>query len=550
MTKRDEIRLYPFEKHPEIAMPNTPEEREGKVSYKTDYKKAIERIKSEPDKALGYVRWLVLNDLWFVAYFILPLPESVKQKLNNPFTVGYAKEIQEGPESYTLDIVAREHFKSSLMTIAETVQYTMRNPDKSTAIFSYARSVAKRFLREIKGIFESTENDGCRLLRAAFPDVLWNKPASEAPKWSEDDGLVLRRSIERRESTIEAWGLVEGMPTGGHFDRRIYDDIVTEDIAESPDIMEKVKLKFDSSQNLGIQEGGVHRVIGTIYAYDDPLCYIRDIINPLTGKGAYYLRRKPATENGEPNGKPVFLSQKRLDELKLTRTYYCQQLLNPVPAGTARLDAELLRDVEPEFIPYNLHKIMLIDPAGDQETQKGSDSWAILIVGIEPDFDNAGASNVYILNAVIDSMTHSAAIETITKMYLSSGIIEKVCVEKVAMSTVEVHVKNALEKRGRRISIDDGSLVLLKPAGRSKQIRIEQALQWPLNNGKLHISKSIASSYRDRIRQEMRLFPKWSRDDAMDALSYVYDVIRDNPFMFRGSKEFNRTLKYETVGIV
>src|SRR3990167_10145093 len=53
------------------------------------------------------LRHLVLNDLWFIVYFILGIPTA-----NHPFVVDFARKIEEGPDTNTLDIVARGHFKA------------------------------------------------------------------------------------------------------------------------------------------------------------------------------------------------------------------------------------------------------------------------------------------------------------------------------------------------------------------------------------------------------------------------------------------------------
>lgn len=496
------------------------------VRYCFDYVAMYDDIQAGVYPELSVWRNVILNDLWFIVYFILGEGKN-SPRANHPFIVKACQEVQEGPASDTLDLWAREHFKSSVITVAETIQYSLKYPDKSTCIFSYARPVAKKFLFEIKSVFENS-----RMLKACFPDVIWDNPESQAPIWSLDDGLILNRKGTRKEPTIMAAGLVEGMPTGMHYDRMIFDDIVTEDIATSVEVMEKVKLKFDSAQNLGT-DGGVHRVIGTYYHHNDPLVYIagkKDMDDGVTPE--YHLRLKPATDNGEASGKPVLLSAERFKKLKGTATFNCQQLLNPTPIGTRKLDSSMLQEIDREDIPSNLYRFMMVDPAGE-----GEDSWGMFVCGVEPVVDEIGASNVYILDCVIDNLQISHAIEMATKMYMRNGIVEQIGVEKTGLSTMETHIANALKSMGRRISVEDKTLVLLKPAGRAKVTRIENALAWPLLNSKIFISNSVPAMYKGVLKQEMDQFPFGKHDDGIDALSYLYDMLHDYGFKYRIRKK-------------
>ena len=487
--------------------------------YKTDYLAVVRSMASGLNPVNVY-RSLILNDLFFVLYFIVrPFSPGDEEKANHPLVVKMCNEVQDGQKDYTLDVWAREHFKTSIITIAETIQYTLGNPEASTGIFAYARPAAKKFLYSIRDVFQTR-----KLLKACFREIVWNDPEKEAPLWSLDDGIILKRTTTRKEPTIGAYGLIEGMPTGLHFERRVYDDIITEDVADSPEVMEKIKTKYDSSQNLGT-ESGTHRVIGTFYHHADPLTYVRDKKDE-NGNPKYHFRLVPATKDGTPNGSPIYVSQKRLDDLKLTKTFNCQQLCNPTPVGTQKLDPEFLKEIDPRQIPRTSYKFMVIDPAGS--TGEG-DSWAILVCAVEPKIDEVGASNVFIVDATISPMGDSEAIETIVRMYLNAGIIQKVGVEKVGLSSTEIHVANALRAKGRNISVDNESLVILRPAGRNKTRRIESALAWPLNNGKLHISKDVPYAYRERLKWEMEKFPFW-HDDGLDALSYLYDIIKDFKF--------------------
>lgn len=410
---------------------------------------------------------------------------------------------------------------SSIITVAETIQYCLKYPEEATGIFSYIRPIAKKFLFEIKSTFENSSD-----LKSWFPDVLWANPQTEAPLWSLDEGIVLKRKSNRKEATISAWGLTEGMPTGLHFPRRIYDDISTEDLKDSPDMMEKVKEKFDSSQNLGT-DGGSHRVIGTFYSHNDPLVYIRDKRNE-DGSPTYLFRKYPATRDGKVSGDLVMLSRERFEKLKQTKTFRFQQLLDPTPQGMRKLESSLLQEIDPKKIPRNLYKFMPIDPAGDDKDGKG-DSWAVGVIGVEPSLDEIGANNVYICDLLLTPMREEEAPEEIARMYRRNGLIMQVGVEKVGLSTTEIHVANALAKIGVHLSQDRGNLVLLRPGGMDNRKRIERAIPWPLYNGKIFISTAIPEAFREKLKQEMDQFPYW-HDDGLTILSYFYDMIKNFRF--------------------
>ncbi len=413
---------------------------------------------------------------------------------------------------------------SSIITKAETVQFILANPESATGIFSHTRPAAKKFMDSIRGVFQTSE-----LLRGCFPDVVWNNCEAEAPLWSEE-GLILKRTTTRSEPTVSAWGLVEGMPTGFHMERRVYDDISTEDMALSIDQMEKVKTKFDSSQNLG-KEGGHHRVIGTYYHHADPLVYIRGKKN-LEGKPKYTLRLKPATEDGTANGKPVFVSQERLDDLKITRTFACQQLCDPSPIADQKLNWEFMNRISRAFIPKGLFRAMLIDQAGDLHSnvkKEGGDSWAIGILAVEPQKDNIGQSRVFLEDLWVQPAGESEAIEQAVRMYIRAGIVHRLGVEKTGVSTTHLHIADALKARGRRVKFDDGKHsvgIHLRPAGRNKNKFIESALAWPLNNGKLYYADDIPAPFLERLKMEMENFPVWN-DDVLNMIAYIYDVIKD-----------------------
>lgn len=458
-------------------------------------------------------------NLWFLVYFGMRVSIA-----NNPWWVERCREVQNGPKSHTLDLWAREHAKSTIITTAKTIQDILINPEERVGIFSFSRPAALAFLRSIKSIFE---NSG--LLKACFPNILYADPRSEAEKWSETDGLIVKRKGFYKEATVEAWGLVEGSPVGKHFSLRVYDDIEVPDLVNSPEMMDKLKDSFDMSQNLGTIDGA-HRVIGTTYHHEGLLNTLRHKATH-EGKLIYTSRVRPATVDGSPNGASAYLPEERLAELRVNRQmFYSQQLLDPTPQGTQKLDASLLVECSPADLPKNLFKFMTVDPAGERRSDKRQgDSWALIVCGIEPYRDDVGASRVFILDMMVEPMTEAEALDNVVRMYLRNGMIRQLGIEKVGISTAEIHIAKHLHARGKAISVDNGGLVVLRPAGRSKQQRIEAALQWPLLHGKLHLCSSVPAAYRERLKLEMQKFPYW-HDDALDSLAYQYDLFRDFRF--------------------
>jgi hypothetical protein len=155
---------------------------------------------------LARSRQLARSDLFFLLTHVLG-----RADLDRDWYFARCREVQRTPNGH-LDLWAREHRKSSLITFGLTIQDILNDPEITVAIFSYSRPIAKAFLRQIKVEFETNE-----MLRSLFPDILWANPQRDAPKFSEDDGIIVRRKGNRKESTVEAWGLVDSTPVSKHF---------------------------------------------------------------------------------------------------------------------------------------------------------------------------------------------------------------------------------------------------------------------------------------------------------------------------------------------
>lgn len=179
-----------------------------------------------------------------------------------PWILDRCREVQENPDSH-LDLWSREHYKSTIITYGKTIQDLLIDSNRTIGIFSHNRPIAKAFLRQIKREFESNT-----LLKQAFPDVLWKNPQQDAPKWSEDEGIILKRSANPKEASVEAWGLVDGQPVSKHFWGLVYDDVVVQGSVTTPEMLQKTVEAVELSYSLG-SDDGVRRAVGTRYHYND-----------------------------------------------------------------------------------------------------------------------------------------------------------------------------------------------------------------------------------------------------------------------------------------
>jgi hypothetical protein len=143
------------------------------------------------------------------------------------------REVEAWPDGH-LDLWARVHFKSTLITFAGTIQDIIDDPEVRICIFSFSNDAARAFVAQIKEELEVND-----VLLKLYPDVFPQNAAERKAmrSWSVDGGLVVKRQGNPREATVEGHGLIEALPTGLHFPILVYDDVVTEREVSNPDMV-------------------------------------------------------------------------------------------------------------------------------------------------------------------------------------------------------------------------------------------------------------------------------------------------------------------------
>lgn len=455
-----------------------------------------------------HLRNLLRTDLYFLIWY------GCKRKdIEDPWLFDRCREVQENPNGY-LDLWAREHYKSTIVTFGKTLQDILAShgdnplpewddfPEPTFGIFSHTRPIAKGFLTQIK-----VELENNMLLKQVFPDILYMDPQSKSPKWSEDGGLVVKRKSNPKESTLEAHGLIDGQPTSKHFVVRIYDDVVTERSVTTPDMIKKVNDQWGLSLNLGV-DGGFERYVGTRYRHNDTY----DVIMKHTR-----VRRYPATDNGKADGNPIFRSMAWITEKKRAGSYIfaCQQLLDPKADSLMSFNEEDLRYYT--ITPTKTNNYILCDPANSKK--KESDYTSFWVIGAGED------GNLYALFILRDRLGLIERGDVLFKLHKEFKPLE-VMYEQYGMQADIDYFEDRMEREEYRFDITP---IGGKLSNTDRVLRLvpdfEQHKIWlPKKHIKILSDGTPVDMIQTFKDDEFIPFPVGIHPDMLDSLSRIHDV--------------------------
>lgn len=552
--------------------------------------------------------------------------------------------------------VAGEHLipthNSSLITQGKTMQDLMKYDDLSVGIFSHTRPIAKSFLLPIKIAFEDNI-----LLKFAFPDKLWELPKKDAKIWSLDEGLELKRASASNTRSLEAWGLVDGMPqaldintpvlttkgwkkhgnlevgdfvydeyhkpvevifnTGEilngncykikfrdteiiaeenhlwpasgtlvktkdllvdkvhvlsldkiescpvnciqvksltglylageslvpthnskHYNIRVYDDVITEKTATTPDMIKKAEDAFRMSDNLGTLTGiNWQRIVGTIYNYGDFYCTIidemRNGIYPWNVRkfvwwdGVYTeedIAKEQITQdyiNVFGYKKPRLMTWKStLDKYKKQSNFIwsCQMELNPTVDEAAEFNIEWFEN-RYRAVPSPVNLYILVDPANEKE--KNSNYTVIALVGIDR------FSNRLLIDLVRDKLDLGERWDAIKDMVVTcydiGGNFMGVYYEKYGKDSDIWYFEQKQKEEGIYFALNS-----ISGNKRRKNDRIRALIPIAREGKFLLPEKPIIYQNEDLVKtllnREIRKFPFYMKnDDMLDAISRIED---------------------------
>lgn len=477
------------------------------VEKAIEYWDALEAEGRKEGKLSQVVRLLVLSDLYYLLVRVcgrVDLLPCVDRPgfIDNQFAFERCREVQRNPDGY-LDLWSREHWKSSIITFGLTLQNILQDPDVTIGIFSHTRPIAKAFLRTIM-----REVEGNSVLHAAFPDVLVGTDVRKFAKYSEDDGIVVTRKSNPKESTIEAWGLVDGAPTSKHFSILLYDDIVVAGSISTPEMIEKTRVALEQSYNLGTTPGR-KRMAGTRWAFYDAY---RTVID----RGTFKAREYPGREGGSEDGESLVWS----DETHMDKrrdmgiyTYAAQILLNPKADALQGFRREWLRHFKKMRIE-SLNWYLVVDAASSKK--KGSDYTSMWAVGLGLD------GNYYCIPEVRDRLNLKERGDRLFALHRKYKP-KQVRYERYGLMSDVEHYQARMENENYRFKIEEVGGITSK-ADRIKRLvpLFEAARIWlPESHYVTDWQKTTRNLVHDFIEEEFYPFPVGLHDDMLDSLARI-----------------------------
>ena len=409
-------------------------------------------------------------------------------------------------------LLPRNHLKSSIVTIAYTIQQILKNPNIRVLIGNGVWDIARDFLDEIRGHLELSQ------LKYIFGEFV-------SARWNADEIIVRQRTKPLKEPTIMTTG-VEAETTGGHYDLIILDDLMGLQNSQTPEQREKVKRFRRSMINLLEPRNGTLLEIGTRWHLDDTFAEIMEkelkyydmvvrqvvengkVIFPKKFSMKFDARRKDWIEVNDP------LCMDYIDHLKASMPLdeFSAQYLNRPFSKENQL-------FKPEFFHYwvkrpeGLFTVMTVDLAISERSN--ADQTAIVVQGMDHKY------NICVLDYLVGRWKPSEIIEKVFEMRSKW----KPDITGMEVNGFQRTIKIACEEE-MRIRKDYFPIEEIKNGpSLSKENRIKALEPFYRRNAVFHASWMRGKEFENQLQT----FPKGRLDDIIDAQAMGLSFLQPGP---------------------
>lgn len=428
-------------------------------------------------------------------------------------------------ENRRMMLMPRLHYKTTLWSIAGTIQDIVRNPNVRVLMVSDTASNAQNFMREVQLHFELNE-----VFRWVYSEII---PDTSRVVWNSER-MEVNRTIISSTPTVSAIGAFGGIESR-HFDVIRADDLVTERYIHSEVEMDKLIKWVGGLEPLlsNIHDGridfiGSRKKKGDMYEHVMN-SYLGDKrpeeIGPFTYRygGLVVFSRGAEDEQGNPIF-PQVISKEFLQRLRRTdpERYFAQMANSPRGSGLNFFEPEWLRywqwgpDGKIHCIhrgetllvasPWEMERFVLYDPAVAEK--KSSSMQAIVVMA-----KGSGPFRI-VLETRIGHFDPSTAMDY---LYEIAGRWNP-SFFSIERRGFQGWVKYALDERAETRGLPYLPIVEWPPQGspsaRWAKVEHIRALQPMVRSGYLWIHEE-----QKELRDELEFYPNVRWDDGLDALA-------------------------------
>lgn len=404
----------------------------------------------------------------------------------------------------------RSSFKTTVFTVAHTIQWIINYPDIRMLVCHAVNGVAEDILGEVKQHFQYNEN-----FRYLFMEHC-PKPKKAADFGNQQEFTTIARKTIRKEPTVQACS-VESTTAGIHVEVIKCSDIVNKENVRTPEAMRQIRRSVAQLQFL-LDQPALHwlDVEGTLYDYSD---VYNDILRAeeqrKDGKPVWAIFRKPILDVAGKASWPGRFSSERIEALRrdptmTTYDFMSQYMLRIVSGENQYFEADDFQWTPREVIEKNCLRfhmtVDLCSPDPINGPSKTEDFTVITVCG----FDRMNRMYVcdisrgrYLPDETINEIfrLHEMYRCLDVKMEDASGarqILPFLDREKIKRGKWPVV---SLIKRDNRTSKQD-RIAGLQPWFKAKDIRFANDLPW-----------------KEEMLTEFCYFPRYNHDDICDTIA-------------------------------
>lgn len=450
------------------------------------------------------------RDLYFFAKGVMGY-KDMTERCHGPL----AAFADQNESQFKMMLIPRDHFKTSLITIAGSMQRVVKDPESRQLIANESATNAERFLRSIRQHAESN-----KIFRALYPEVI-PKDVRKV-RWNDSE-LDFVREGKYPEPSIDCIGMT-GASTSRHYTHITVDDPISEEAVKSEKVMNDTITRMSGfTALLTAPRRDTIWIVGTRWALWDCYQWAMEKFGDKLGK---YFRSVIDPFDGEL----IFPELITHDLLALKREilgeyrFSCLYMNNPRNVEIQDLNTDDLR-----YYSWSADEshITLVDSKGSNVRQvrldqltvyvtvdlapaetTSSDRNAICTVGITP------WNEVVVLDMFAKRCTPLDVMDHLFHLQERFGYFQ-LGIEDIAYQKA---FKYFLKAESNRREVYFRVIPLKNQGNKNKTIKI-RGLQPVMATGRLYIDPKMTL-----LRNEMSEFPLGKHDDALDSLAMQLEM--------------------------